>query len=298
MSTDQERHILVVDDDPVVLDLLSTYVENLGYVPTSATDGIAAVEALEKASFNIVITDMIMPQMNGMQLLQHIRTHYPRTSVIVVTGYDRTFTYTDVIKAGASDFISKPFSADELEAKLNRVIREQELVHQLELLSISDGLTGLFNRRHFDTKLWEEAHRAHRQNHDVFLMLVDVDNFKEYNDQYGHPCGDQLLQSLGNILTSSIRTNVDWAFRYGGDEFSVILAQVTWEQALKSCQRIMEKFAEHKFPGTSLSVGIARFRRNKENSWQDDITDLIERTDKVLYQAKKGGRNQVVADRK
>ncbi len=291
-----EKKILVADDDPVVLDLLASYISSLGYTPVKVRDGLAAIKALEKLDCSIVVTDMMMPRMNGMELLRHIRKHHPRTSVIVVTGYDRTFSYTDVIKAGASDFISKPFSADELEAKLNRVIREQELVRQLELLSISDALTGLFNRRHFEAKLWEEVHRAHRQGHDAFLLLMDVDRFKEYNDQYGHPAGDQLLQTLAGILTNCIRTNVDWAFRLGGDEFSVILAQIAWEQAMGTGQRIMEKYAEHEFSTSSLSVGVARFIRRQGTPWKEDIDDLIERADKALYQAKHRGRNKIVAD--
>ncbi|MCF6291091.1 MAG: diguanylate cyclase [Desulfobacterales bacterium] len=295
-DSDSRKKILVADDDPVVLDLLASYISSLGYTPVTVKDGLAAVKELEKLDCSIVVTDMMMPRMNGMELLRYIRRHHPRTSVIVVTGYDRTFSYTEVIKAGASDFISKPFSADELEAKLNRVIREQELVRQLELLSISDALTGLFNRRHFDAKIWEEVHRAHRQGHDAFLLLMDVDRFKEYNDQYGHPAGDQLLQTLAGILTSCIRTNVDWAFRFGGDEFSVIQAQIGWEQAMDTGRRIMEKYAEHEFSTTSLSVGVARFIRHEGNSWQEDVADLVQRADKAMYQAKQGGRNKIIAD--
>ena len=160
-----EHKILIVDDDPAVLDILGDFIAVFGFEYETATDGLEAVEILKKNGFDIVLTDMMMPNMDGMELLNHIHNNYPETKVMVVTGYDRTFTYTDVINAGASDFISKPFNPDELEAKINRIIREIQLMRQLEHLSISDGLTGLYNRRHFDNKIIEEARRAHRQKH-------------------------------------------------------------------------------------------------------------------------------------
>ena len=241
-----EHRILLVDDDPDVLDILGDFIAVFGFEYETAEDGLEAVEKMKHGIFNIVLTDMMMPNMDGMELLRHIHNNYPETKVMVVTGYDRTFTYTDVINAGASDFISKPFNPDELEAKINRIIREIELMRQLEHLSISDGLTGLYNRRHFDNKIIEETRRAHRQKHDLYLALLDVDNLKELNDKFGHPAGDKLLSSVGSILKSCIREDVDWPFRYGGDEFCVILSQVSQKQACMTTERILEKFNEKK----------------------------------------------------
>jgi diguanylate cyclase (GGDEF)-like protein len=231
-----------------------------------------------------------------MELLKYINTNYPSTKVIIVTGYDRTFTYTDVIREGASDFISKPFNTDELEAKINRIIREIELLDQLEILSISDSLTGLYNRRHFDTKIFEEARRAHRQNHDLFLAIIDVDNLKDMNDKYGHLAGDKLLKTVGDIISHCIRENVDWSFRYGGDEFCVILTQVSKDQAKKTTERLIQSFNEKKLPLTGLSIGLAQFKRHKDAKWTDDIADLVKRSDAALYKAKENGRNRVVVD--
>jgi diguanylate cyclase (GGDEF)-like protein len=290
--------ILLVDDDPAILDILGDLIAVFGHEYDTAQDGQEAVEKLKQSNYNIVLTDMMMPNMDGMELLIHIHNNYPDIKVMVVTGYDRTFTFTDVINAGASDFISKPFNPDELEAKINRIIRELELLRQLEHLSISDGLTGLYNRRHFDNKIIEEARRAHRQKHDLYLALIDVDNLKELNDKYGHPAGDKLLAMVGAILKTCIREDVDWPFRYGGDEFCVILSQVSQKQACMTAERIIEKFNDKKLPLTGLSIGLAKFNRNEDKKLPEDITELVKRADNALYKAKETGRNRVVTDLK
>jgi diguanylate cyclase (GGDEF)-like protein len=289
--------ILLVDDDPSILEILADLMAIFGHEYETAKDGLEAIEKLKHDFFHIVLTDMMMPGMDGMDLLKYIHGNYPNIKVMVVTGYDRTFTYTDVIRAGASDFISKPFNTDELEAKINRLVREIELLRQLEILSISDGLTGLFNRRYFDTKIIEEARRAHRQSHDLFLAVLDVDNLKAINDKYGHIAGDKLLKSVGDIITHCIRENVDWPFRYGGDEFCVILTQVSQDQALKTSERFIQNFNEKKLPITGLSIGLAKFIRSKNKKWTDDIANLIKRADSALYKAKQTGRNRVVVDK-
>jgi len=294
--TDTRIKILLVDDDPAILSVLQDLMSIFGHDYISATSGTDAIEKLKQDFFHIVLTDMMMPDMNGMGFLKHINANYPHIKVIVLTGYDRTFAYTDVIKAGASDFIAKPFNTDELEAKINRLIREIELMHQLELLSISDGLTGLYNRRYFDTKIFEEVRRAFRQNHDLYLAVLDVDNLKEMNDKYGHIAGDKLLETVGVIIKKCIRENVDWPFRYGGDEFCVILTQVSREQAVMTVERIIDNFNEKKLPLTGLSIGMAKFVRNPDAKWTDDIANLIRRSDNALYHAKNTGRNRVVVD--
>jgi len=288
--------ILLVDDDPSILKILSDMIDIFGHEYVTARNGLEAIKKLKKNFFHIVLTDMVMNGMDGMELLEHIRNNYPNIKVIIATGYDRTFSYTDVIRAGASDFISKPFNSDELEAKINRVIREIELLRQLELLSISDGLTGLYNRRYFDTKMFEEARRAHRQNHHLFLAVLDIDNLKEINDKYGHLDGDKLLKTAAETIRLCIRKNVDWPFRYGGDEFCVILTQVSQEQALKTSERFIQSFNEKKLPLTGLSIGLAKFIRSEENNWTEDIADLVKRADAALYKAKQTGRNRVVVD--
>ena len=294
MTTD---NILIVDDDERNLNLFSTYIDSFGFNYDTAEDGQAAVKKLESGNFTIVLTDIVMPHMDGIQLLKHIREHHPKIGVIVITGYtDESFTYTNMIKAGASDFITKPFCADELEAKLNRLVRELNLVRQLELHAVHDALTDLYNRRYFDSRIMVEVQRAERQGYKIFLQMVDVDNLKVYNDEVGHQEGDKLLQTVGRILLQSIRKDVDWAFRYGGDEFGVISIQADLQQIVMIAERIQREFRRKNFANTGVSIGIARFVRRTESSWQEDIADLVARADKALYSAKNQGKNRIVTD--
>lgn len=291
-NTAGKPRILLVDDEPTVLAFLKEVIISFGYDCDTASNGETALARLKQGGFTIVITDMVMPGLDGMQLLKQIKAEYPRIDVIVVTGNTATCSYTEVIRAGASDFIVKPFGIDEIEAKVRRVIREQTMVRRLEHLSMTDVLTDLFNRRCFELKLQEEIPRGHRQGYSVFLALIDVDRFKAYNDRYGHLAGDKVLQEVGRILRHCTRENVDWCFRFGGDEFAVIIPYATREQAVHIAQRILERYAgEERFAATGLSIGLARFVRHEERSWPEDIAEFVARADRALYlsKGKKGG---------
>ncbi len=290
----ESQRILVVDDDKTILSLLGEFLESLDYQYRVAEDGVEALELLEQAPCTVVITDLLMPRMDGMELMPKIKERWPDTDIIVMTGYSRDFSYTDVIGAGASDFIQKPFNLNELEAKLNRVIRERALRAMLRRLSTRDGLTDLFNRRFFEQRLEEEVERASRQNYQLFLVMIDLDNFKEVNDELGHQAGDQVLKSLARVLQSSTRKYVDIPFRYGGDEFCVIVPQASKEQAEQIAERIRRNFfQEEGRHGTTLSIGVARYRKAHERM-REDINILIHEADEAMYAAKKAGGNRVV----
>jgi len=297
LAPEMNTRILLVDDDPFILAMLESSMTALGHAFDTAEDGEVAKDKLKQGDFTLVLTDLTMPRCDGMQLLKHIKDEYPQIEVIVITGHAEIHGYTDVIRAGASDFISKPFGLDELEAKVRRVIREQTLIRKLEHLSMCDMLTNLYNRRAFELKLHEEIPRAHRQGYPVFLALLDVDRFKEYNDHFGHQAGDQVLQEIGRILVQCTRENVDWCFRFGGDEFAIIIPYATVAQVEQIADRIQERYGHgSRYASTSLTVGLAQFLRRPENSWPEDIAELVARADKALYAGKEQGGNRVIAD--
>ena len=286
--------ILSVDDDTEMIGLLHEVVSQLGHTSVTAVDGIDALEKLGENQFDIVITDISMPRMNGIDLTKRIKTDLDDVDVVVVTGYQDEYKYTDVIDIGASDFISKPFNINELEAKINRIIRERELRAELKRLSIRDGLTGLFNRRYFDENLKREAIRAFRQHYGLFLLLVDVDNFKDYNDQFGHQKGDDLLKELARLMMLYSRDNVDSVYRYGGDEFAVIIPHAEHQQATMVAKRLRSKFNSSNLGPASLSMGMAQLE-GRLKSLERDLENLLRTADQYLYVAKNNGGDQICA---
>lgn len=279
---------LVVDDEVTILDSLSRIVKEAGYECMVARGAQEALELLQEHSVDVVISDMRMPCMDGLQLLAEIRARYKEVDVIMMTGFDSRDVFSRVIEAGAADFIAKPFHQDELLAKLKRIVRERELKAELLYLSIHDGLTGLFNRRYLYQKLQEEVERAKRQRRHLALIILDVDRFKDYNDSHGHLDGDQVLVNLGNIINSSIRQNVDTAYRYGGDEFAVLLIETNLEQACKVAERIRSSFESRSIDKCTLSLGVAGL-----NVERDGMEELIRKADEAMYRAKRGGGNRV-----
>jgi len=287
--------VLVVDDDEFVRMHLSVLVKALGYSCLTSGGSEEAVKILEFKPVDIVLSDVVMPGMDGMALLAYIREHHKDTDVIISTGFSQTANYAEVIKAGAIDFIKKPIDPAELEAKMARAIRERTLVRELERLSMHDALTSLLNRRSFDERFPYEVGRAHRQNYSLILALIDVDNFKEYNDEHGHQAGDEVLISLGTILAECTRDKVDMCFRLGGDEFCVLLPQASAVQGLEIVERIRASFLERGFGGTTLSIGLVECKRDTDLTKREDEQSMMARADHAMYDAKNSGKNCVVS---
>ncbi len=289
----EHLHILVVDDEQEILGALSELIRDLRHTCVTASDGMDALERLRENQFDIVITDIRMPRMDGVELIRRIKADFGGdVDVIAITGHHTEYEYTEIINAGASDFMTKPFSSDELEAKINRITRERCLLAELKHLSTRDCLTGLYNRGYFDKNLKHEAARALRQQFDLYLLLADVDNFKYYNDKYGHQQGDNLIRELAKIISSSIRKDVDSGYRYGGDEFAVVLPHVKQQQALEVAERIRTRYKERNLEPTSLSIGMAKLKSSSD-SLEENLWTLLRTADKSLYLVKRKGGDQV-----
>jgi diguanylate cyclase (GGDEF)-like protein len=286
--------ILIVDDDELVRMTLSVLIGSFGYHCLVAGDGIEAIAVLKSTAVDLVFSDIVMPGMDGLQLLNHIIENYKETDVIISTGYHERASYSEVIKAGALDFIKKPIDHAELEAKLARAVRERNLMRELERLSRQDGLTKILNRRAFDERFPDEVERAHRQNYPLMFAVIDIDNFKEYNDEHGHQEGDKILTNLAEILKDCTRDSVDLCFRLGGDEFAVLLPQATAIQGIDIVQRILHNFVEKNFGTTTLSIGLVSCKRNENIPKEQDELAIKERADQAMYNAKKNGKNCVI----
>ena len=285
--------MLSVDDDGDLRDLLHELISDMGLISVTAVDGMDALQKMAEAQFDIVITDINMPRLNGIGLIKRIAAEYSDTDVIAITGFQTEYNYTDIIALGASDFISKPINMNEFEAKIKRLLRERNMRFELRRLSTCDALTGLYNRRYLDENLTKEAIRASRQHYDLYLLLIDIDNFKIYNDKYGHQQGDRLLKELAQIISRNIRMNVDLGYRYGGDEFAVTILHANPRQALMVAERFCREYNEKNLHPTSLSIGIAKLK-NSSNNLEQDLDNMIRKADQALYLAKNNGGNQKV----
>jgi len=286
--------ILLVDDDKSVRVTLSILIEALGYHCLVAGSGLEAIEVLKATNVDLVISDVVMLGMDGLELLDYIKKYHKETDVIISTGFSEKASYAEVIQAGAIDFIKKPVEPLELEAKLARAIRERKMVRALEQLSMHDGLTSLLNRRSFDERFPRELERAYRQNYPLLLVFLDVDYFKDYNDQFGHPAGDEVLIGLGKILVECTRDKVDMCFRFGGDEFAVLLPQTSVTQGTEIVQRILSNYVGKKYGDTTLSIGVVACKRDENLSRKKDERRIRELADQAMYDAKKSGKNCVV----
>lgn len=288
----KREYILIVDDNSEVRGVLQEMITSLGYSSIAAVDGVDALEKMTHDAFDIVITDIRMPRMDGIELIKRIITDSPGVDIVAITGYSSQYKYTDLIDLGAADFISKPFDVGILEARINRIIRERALKAELKRLSAVDGLTGLLNRRYFDENLKHEANRAARQHYDLYLLLIDIDNLKIQNDRLGHPQGDGLIRQLGSVVAQNIRVDVDSAYRIGGDEFAVLLPHTNLEQARLVAERLRSKYHAATTHSSSISIGMAKLEGGQDDL-ETSLKTLVERADRALYRCKGNGGNQV-----
>ncbi|RPH49650.1 MAG: diguanylate cyclase [Desulfobacteraceae bacterium] len=296
-----EPSILIVDDDPGIRSSMSDFIEFAGYRSLKAEGAYEAIELLKNNHIDVVVTDIMMPGMNGLELTDIIKKDYD-SEVIVITGYSGDFSYVDAIGKGASDFIFKPFRLEELLLRLKRVLRERQfakerylMLGKLEKLAITDSLTNLYNSRYFHSQLELETDRASRYKRPLSILFMDIDHFKEYNDTYGHLEGDKALLRIGQVISSCLRI-MDSAHRYGGEEFTVLLPETTGRKALSVAKRIRiatENQVFNPVPGKpvslSVSIGVTQYCNN------EDVTAFVQRADKAMYQSKQKGRNRVTS---
>jgi diguanylate cyclase (GGDEF)-like protein len=225
VKTDYSKEsVLLVDDNAMTLAIIEEVLRGLGFTASIASNGMEALQSVQVEPYSFLILDMNMSDVKGFEAMEMVARSAPDTSVIAMTPHQvEDYRYIDLIRSGAADFIKKPVDLEELEAKLVRIIHDRDLKKELSELSITDPLTNVYNRRHLFNRLKEEMVRANRQKRPLSLMLLDLDKFKEYNDTRGHIAGDDLLRNAARLIGKSIREGVDSVYRYGGDEFAVIL---------------------------------------------------------------------------
>jgi two-component system, cell cycle response regulator len=293
--------VLVVDDEDGVRQVIVDVLRREGYEVFEASNGASALEWLGHQSFALVITDLVMPLMDGLTFIRTAAQRGYQTAYIVMTGYTAWDAAVEAIKLGAADYLPKPFPLDLLRLVVGRTLAARRLAERArqaevyEQLAHTDGLTELYNYRFFQQRLSVELNRAQRFNRLVSLIMLDVDHFKAYNDIHGHPAGDLALRAFGRLLRRFSRS-YDVVARYGGDEFVIILPETSTGIALEVAERIRTCVETATLAGDpqgasshlTASLGIANFPEDATRQ-----SELIRKADLALYHAKTCGGNYV-----
>lgn len=294
-----DDRILIVDDDEAIRDSMHEFIERSGYMAFSAASAEEALDLLRGEAVHVVITDIILPGKDGLELTDIIKHDYD-IDVIVMTGYSGDYSYEEAVNKGASDFVFKPVRFEELLLRLKRVLRERQLkkerdrmLGKLQNLAITDGLTKLYNSRHFYAQLEIETGRSNRYGHPLAMLLLDIDHFKRYNDTYGHLEGDKVLVRLADVIQTCLRT-MDSAYRYGGEEFTIILPETRAEEAQNVAQRIRKTIEAEAFvPESDTAVTVTVSTGVTEYAHKEDTSAFVQRADQAMYLSKQNGRNRV-----
>jgi diguanylate cyclase (GGDEF)-like protein len=298
----QKRKILAVDDDPQTIKIIAKALEFEGYQVEAAMSGRDAIEKIAQWSPNLVLLDVNMPGLNGLETLTFLRQSAEYVSTIFVSGKSDTEDVIRGLDAGADDYICKPFNPLELLARIRCHLRIKDIRDELnranaklkELVDIDD-LTGLFNMRSLYHKLDFELSRAHRYSRCVAAIMMDMDHFKSVNDENDHLFGSFVLNQVGQIIRDNIR-KIDFGARYGGDEFLIVLTETSIEGTRVFCERLREVIAGFQFKNDRhekrLTASIGFAITDPENKNVDGRT-LVRYADRALYQAKQLGRNRV-----
>jgi diguanylate cyclase (GGDEF)-like protein len=311
-ADDPERtRILVVDDVPDNVDILDARLSSRGYEVVTATNGQEALDRVHGEAPHLILCDVMMPVIDGFEVSRRIKsdTSLPFIPIILVTAKDTAEDIVEGLEAGADDYISKPYNFKELEARVRAMLRIKRLQDELDQknrelevankrlrkLSITDGLTGLFNHRHVHELLRDEWERSLRSGEPVGVAMLDLDRFKSINDTYGHPTGDVVLYETARIISETAR-EIDMVGRYGGEEFIAILPNTDEEAAAHFAERVREQVEAHLFRDEeneirmTVSCGVA----SAPLEGTDSPEALLKMADEALYSAKTSGRNRVI----
>jgi diguanylate cyclase (GGDEF)-like protein len=288
--------VLLVDDDPAMLRILSKRLEKAGYPVRTAGDGQEALCAIEEECPDFLITDWEMPRINGLELCRRVREmrlpHY--VFVVFLTVKSTSEEIVAGLEVGADDFLTKPVDQGELLARMRAGSRILELEQRLSVMARTDSLTGLMTQRSFYELLDKEWQRSRRFHLPLSCVMIDLDFFKRINDIHGHPAGDAILAAVARLLTGSCR-GCDSVCRYGGEEFCVMLPETGESDAAVWAERVRRRMAAVVVPVGGKEIRITgSFGAAQRHDDTQTAEELVDLADQALLCAKQSGRDRVV----
>ena len=295
LSKNRQYKVLVVEDSLAFRNMIKKILTSLQFKVLAAAHGEEAMSYFaDNPDINLIITDYRMPVKDGLEVLKEVRKEKDKNhlGVIVMTSPSEKTDASIFLKNGASDFIAKPFSKEELICRVNNTIEAMENINKIANFANRDFLTGAYNRRYFYQDIEEYVQTAEELDEPYAFAMLDIDHFKKINDTYGHDGGDKILKSLAKILTDNTKGR-DVVARFGGEEFCVVLKKIEREEAIKFFVNLRAKVAENgviikdKIVKVTVSIGISFGKGHCE------IDDMLEACDSALYVAKENGRNRV-----
>lgn len=295
-SNEEPINILIVEDELLIARDVSRKLKRRGYNVTNiVSSSKAALDEVARQQPDLVLMDIVIKgSKDGIATAAEIHEKY-NLPVVFVTAYADENTLDRAEQAGSYGYVVKPFKERELHATIKMALKKHKQYETLQIQSIRDPLTHLFNRRYFDESLMKEFVKAERHDRPLSVVMVDVDHFKQFNDTYGHDAGDRVLQVTAAFLQNGIRRS-DIVCRYGGEEMILILPETTPEQAYEIAESLREGIAElavvhnaEPLAAITVSIGVAGFPQHGLTP-----TVVVKTADEALYQAKTNGRNQVM----
>lgn len=300
MTSKAKSKILIVDDEPLNVALLTGILKGLGEI-VSAANGEDALALARAENPDLIILDVVMPGIDGHEVCRRLKADEATQSIPVIfaTANDKQEDEAFGLELGAADFIRKPIHPRITLSRVRNHLDAKRHRDLLEELAFIDGLTGIANRRRFDEDLADEWRRCARSGKPLSLILMDIDHFKAYNDNYGHGGGDECLRRVASALEAAVRRPADTVARYGGEEFAYILPETDGAGAQAVAEALLAAVrglaAKHEFSSAAsivtISAGVASVIPGDASSPQM----LIEAADGFLYRAKEGGRNRGVS---
>jgi len=289
--------ILIVDDEETNLYALRLILESKGYRCLEASSGPEAIQIAAAATPEVVLLDIHMPEMDGYEVCRRLKADARTESIPIIFLTARYRDHDEIARgldAGAHDYVTKPFSAPELLARIGVMVRIQRAEAEARRASMTDSLTGLHNRRFLHQRLEEEMARSRRHASPLACVMIDLDHFKSINDAHGHAAGDAVLRDTATILRRHIRKS-DIAVRYGGEEFMIVLFSNNLDGARLVAERIRSDVEAYGFSqnGVPLRVTISVGISNYPDETIASADELMRRADAALYHAKEAGRNMV-----